>query len=219
VGPRPDTLKPIGYDEQLESAQRLLLHSAFTAVIGEFALQGAFMHRLSGPRGSGNSSGFRNLFMLSAERHIAGGMNVFASASSREPSDVLGAVLPTDGRFRLGARFVKRRALEQPSIAPERDAPIRVTVVRAGGDSTPNVVELILRAPGAREVLVEGDFTGWQPRMLSRAGDGRFGGTFAVQANLLRFRVRIDGGRWQVPPGVAVDVDEYGDEVGVAVVR
>lgn len=218
-GPRPDTLKPDRYDEQVESAQRLFVHSALNAVIGPVALHGTLVHRLSGPRASGEPSTVRTLLLLSAEHHVTGGMNLFASISSREPSHVLGAVLPTDARFRLGARFVKRRALEQLTPAPERDLPISVAVARAAGDSTRSVVELTLLARGAREVLVEGDFTDWQPRALTRAGEGRFGGTFIVQASLIRFRVRIDGGRWHVPPGLAVDIDEYGDEVGVALVR
>jgi hypothetical protein len=49
--------------------------------------------------------------------------------------------------------------------------------------------------------------------------DGRFGGLFAVESEVLRFRLRIDGGPWQVPPGLAVDVDDFGGLVGVALVR
>jgi hypothetical protein len=54
---------------------------------------------------------------------------------------------------------------------------------------------------------------------LTLGADGRFGGAFAVQSEVLRFRVRVDGGAWQVPPGLAVDVDDFGGLVGVALVR
>lgn len=217
IGPRPDTLQPIGYDEHLQSDQRLLVHSALNAVIGRLALQGTFVHRLGGPGASGEAA--RSLFTLSAEHHVAGGMNLFASMSSRQPTDVLGAVLPTDGRVRLGARFVGRRAVKLPQPDPAPAAPMSLTLERATADSARATVRVALRAPAAREVLVEGDFTDWQPAPLTMGTDGRFGGVFAVEGEVLRFRLRIDGGPWQVPPGLAVDVDEFGGLVGVALVR
>lgn len=219
AGPRPDTLKPIGYDEHLQSAQRLFFHSALNAVVGQLALQGTFVYRLSGPRASGEPSTVRSLFTLSAEHHVGAGMNVFASMSSREPSNVLGAVLPTDGRIRLGARFVARRPLKRPDTKPAQVAPVSMMLERSAADSGQDTVHLSLRVPTAREVWVEGDFTDWQPTPLTPGPDGRFGGAFAVHSEVLRFRMRIDGGAWQVPPGLAVDVDDYGGEVGVALVR
>jgi hypothetical protein len=217
IGPRPDTLRPIGYDEHLESAQRLFVHSALNAVIGQLALQGTFVHRLRGPGSSGEAT--RSLFTLSAEHHVAGGMNLFASMSSREPTDVLGAVLPTDGRVRLGARFVERRAVKPPQPDPAPAAPMSLTLERATAEGARATVRVALRVPSARQVLVEGDFTDWRPAALTLGADGRFGGIFAVKGEVVRLRVRIDDGPWQVPPGLAVDVDDFGGLVGVALVR
>jgi hypothetical protein len=219
TGPRPDTLQPIGYEEQLTSAPRLFVRSAFNAVVGELALQGTLVHRLSGPRASGEPSVSRSLFTLSAERHIASGMNVFASMSSREPSNVLGAVLPTDGRVRLGLRLVERRTLPRELKQPERETSLTLALARAPSDSGADSVHITLHAPAARQVFVEGDFTDWQPAQLSLRTDGLFGGVFPLNARVVRFRLRFDGGTWQVPPGLAVDVDDFGGLVGVALVR
>ena len=219
TGPRPDTLQPIGYEEQLTSAPRLFVRSAFNAVVGELALQGTLLHRLSGPRASGEPSVSRSLFTLSAERHIAAGMNVFASMSSREPSNVLGAVLPTDGRIRLGFRLVERRTPPRESRQPAREASLTLTLARAPTGSGADSVQVSLHAPEARQVLVEGDFTDWQPAQLALGTDGHFGGAFPLDGQVVRFRLRVDGGAWQVPPGLAVDVDDFGGLVGVALVR
>lgn len=219
TGPRPDTLQPIGYEEQLTSAPRLFVRSAFNAVVGELALQGSFVHRLSGPRASGEPLVSRSLFTLAAERHIAGGMNLFASMSSREPSNVLGAVLPTDGRVRLGVRLVERRTLPRESKQPDGEVSLTLTLARAPSDSGADSVRVSLHAPAARQVHVEGDFTDWQPAQLTPGSDGHFGAAFPLNGRVVRFRVRVDGGGWQVPPGLAVDVDEFGGLVGVALIR
>lgn len=216
AGPRPDTLAPIGYDEHLQSSPRFFVRSSLNAVIGGLALQGTVTRRLSSAAALGERATSSQLFTLSAEHSLGSGISLFASAASREPSTVLGVVQPGEGRFRLGARFVERRGLEPLA---ERDAERErwnLVLHRVAGTDS---VFISLRAPEAERVWVQGDFTDWAAKSLAAGPDGRFSASFPITHGLLRFRVRLDNGPWQAPPGLAVDVDEFGGEVGVALVR
>jgi hypothetical protein len=78
---------------------------------------------------------------------------------------------------------------------------------------------LHLLAPEARDVEVIGDFTDWTPVPLRRADGGRWEGAFRLTLGVHRVNVRVNGGPWRVPPGLAATPDDFDGEVGLLVVR
>lgn len=75
-----------------------------------------------------------------------------------------------------------------------------------------------VRVPGARTVEVSGDFTGWKPVALARAGRDRWEITLPLARGLHRLAIRVDGEAWRAPPGVSTVADEFQGTVGVIVV-
>jgi hypothetical protein len=78
---------------------------------------------------------------------------------------------------------------------------------------------LRIRSAAARSVEVMGDFTDWQPVALRRVGRGRWEIALPIAPGVHRFNVRVDGGRWGVPPSVAALADEFNGSVGIVVVE
>jgi 1,4-alpha-glucan branching enzyme len=86
------------------------------------------------------------------------------------------------------------------------------------------VVTLEVKAPGARTVDVSGDFTAWNPvKLVPAAGGGEGGGVWRISLPMTRgthqINIRVNGGRWIVPPGLTPMTDEFGGTVGLLVVE
>jgi 1,4-alpha-glucan branching enzyme len=85
-----------------------------------------------------------------------------------------------------------------------------------------HAAELVVIAPKGEHVEVEGDFTNWSPVDMSRA-DGPGGSQWHIALPpgraLVRLRVRVDGGTWIVPGGLARARDAFGDDVGALVIN
>ena len=62
------------------------------------------------------------------------------------------------------------------------------------------VVRFALRAPGAREVALTGDFTGWEPAPMEEGTDGWWRLQQVVEPGLHHFGFLVDG-TWALPPG------------------
>jgi hypothetical protein len=75
----------------------------------------------------------------------------------------------------------------------------------------------IHEAPGSR-VEVMGDFTDWRPILCPEIGPGVFALAVPRTHGVYRIDVRVDGGPWTVPPGLASVPDDFGGEVGLLVV-
>jgi hypothetical protein len=73
--------------------------------------------------------------------------------------------------------------------------------------------------PNARTVELSGDFTGWKPMALTRAGNDRWEATLPITPGIHRLAIRVDGDAWTPPPGVNAVPDEFQGTVGVIVVR
>lgn len=80
-------------------------------------------------------------------------------------------------------------------------------------------VELRVRAPQAVRVEVTGDLTRWVPVALVRGSDGVWWGRFPSTAAALELMIRLDGGRWLVPPGADEVTDEFGGRSGRVLIR
>jgi hypothetical protein len=82
-----------------------------------------------------------------------------------------------------------------------------------GGERT-----IVVKAPGARSVVVMGDFTDWQPLVLLRAGD-EWRVTLPIPAGAHRVNLSVNGGPWVVPPGLTPIPDEFVGSAGLLVVK
>jgi hypothetical protein len=54
---------------------------------------------------------------------------------------------------------------------------------------------------------------------LTAAGGDRWTTTLPLAPGIYEVNIRIDGGRWLVPPGLTTNSDEFGGAVGILVVR
>jgi hypothetical protein len=174
---------------------------------------------------------------LNASAALWIGSNVAITVSGgRYPSDPLQGYRPaTYGEIglRFGVRdFTGARAsTAAPDRAPTvtRTRPISV-LDRAEEETSRDVSRFELRtgngdertirvrAPSARRVEINGDFTRWQAVILSPAGSGWWTVTLPIAAGTYEMNIRVDGGAWLVPPGATALADEDGGIVGVLVV-
>ncbi len=134
-----------------------------------------------------------------------------------------GGYQPPDGSLRTpGGRFLKlglsaalpRGRRETASLLP---APRGRTVELrplAGGFQ-----ELLVTAPGAREVELMGEFTDWLPVALVPAGGGRWRLRVRLRPGAYGLNVRYDRGAWVVPAGLPVMKDDFGGETGMLLVQ
>ena len=83
----------------------------------------------------------------------------------------------------------------------------------------PGYVSLRARAPLARSVEIMGDFSSWSPLRLEPAGDGWWVIALSVPAGTHQMNIRVDGGKWLVPPGLLVLKDEFGGSTGLLVIQ
>lgn len=79
-------------------------------------------------------------------------------------------------------------------------------------------VTLRVNAPRAQLVEVSGDFTNWVPVPLGSAGGGWWVVTLPINPGKYQMNLRLDGGKWLVPPGLLSMLDEFGGTVGLLVV-
>lgn len=149
-------------------------------------------------------------------------------SAGRYPTDAVSGSIA--GRYvsaalRLGTIAVRRaRAPALPGVGNVRGSgsdgsattgePRLEIQVQQGDD-----VRLSLYAPGATSVEVTGDFTDWQPVLLTRnpARSDAWAGTFRIPHGVHRINVRRDGGAWMAPGGTTRRIDDYDGEVGVFV--
>lgn len=79
-------------------------------------------------------------------------------------------------------------------------------------------VRITIRSPFARTIEFASDCTGWKPLGMTQTHDG-WVVEIAAPRGLHRANIRVDGGRWVAPPGLASSDDDFAGEVGVFVVE
>ena len=139
-------------------------------------------------------------------------MNVMLGGG-RYPTDPTRGTIA--GRYAtFGLRFatpVPRRAdpyravLDRYLPVPSADPPVSMSIEVGAGRL------LHVRAEGARKVEVRGDFTDWEPVLVTAAGILLTPGPHLLE-------IRVDGGPWVVPAGATTVQDEFGGEAGLIVV-
>lgn len=71
---------------------------------------------------------------------------------------------------------------------------------------------------GASRVEVAGDFSDWDPVPLASLGDDNWMAKLHLAAGLHQIAMRVDGGAWVAPAGLATVTDEFGGVAGVLIV-
>jgi hypothetical protein len=79
-------------------------------------------------------------------------------------------------------------------------------------------VRILIRLPSAHSLVFASDCTDWTPLEMTRAADGWIVEIKAARG-LHRANVRVDGGVWVAPPGLASITDDFAGEVGIFVVE
>jgi hypothetical protein len=104
--------------------------------------------------------------------------------------------------------------LNEPSPVLQRAMRTR-PIIQVGGDGSARTVRV--RAPGARQVEIMGDFSDWEPVALVPDGDA-----FSVIVPMLpgtrRVVVRVDGGAWLPAANTPAVDDDFGGRVGLLLV-
>jgi hypothetical protein len=102
-----------------------------------------------------------------------------------------------------------------PLRKPPRVSPGAASLIAKPLDKGATVV--LVHAPGARQVELMSDLTGWEARSLDRR-NGRWELRLTTQPGSYHVRVRIDGGAWLVPANLPRMDDEMGGTVGLIVI-
>ena len=117
---------------------------------------------------------------------------------------------PERHNVNLGLGFNTAILSSRPSVAPA--AAFALTTAGIGR------VRIMIHVAAARSLEFASDCTGWKPVAMSRTSDG-WVIEFAAARGLHRGNIRIDGGRWIAPPGLATTDDDFAGEVGIFVVE
>jgi hypothetical protein len=78
---------------------------------------------------------------------------------------------------------------------------------------------LVVRVGGVERVEIMGDFTAWEPKLMTRIGRDRWEITLPIAPGIHQVNIRVDTGRWRPPPGTPTMRDGFSGEVGILVVQ
>lgn len=78
--------------------------------------------------------------------------------------------------------------------------------------------KVVLAIAARDSVALMGDFTDWLPVSLSKRDDGRWEGAFALAPGIHELNVRVDGGVWAVPAGLASRRNDLDETVAILIV-
>ncbi len=126
-----------------------------------------------------------------------------------EPRDLARGV-PAKGLFSLGFRMTPRTS-PRPVLMPAAATVPLFEVVTLSDQMR----WLQVRIAAASRVDLAGDFTQWRPMKLAPFGVGVWGLDLQIPPGSYRCSIRVDGGRWTAPPGLAGISDEFGGEAGI----
>lgn len=105
---------------------------------------------------------------------------------------------------------------------PKRRVPVATTAVVHSfdvRDAGASQQTLVVRVGGVERVEIMGDFTAWEPKLLTRIGRDRWEITLPITPGIHQVNLRVDNGKWRPPPGTPTMRDGYSGEVGILVVH
>jgi hypothetical protein len=177
--------------------------------------------------GTLGARGGNQLPSLPANHKVWGSVGATYWLSDRVGIVASGGTYPVDftqgfpgGRFlslavRLRSRFELTHIAVEP---PLPTAEVRsFSVARAADGGGRQRVRMF--APNAHSVDIMGDFTQWTPLSLASDARGWWSVTLPIENGTHEVNVRVDGGPWLAPPGLATHEDEFGGIVALLVVR
>jgi hypothetical protein len=178
-------------------------------------------------------------------RHDAGGASIGATAALRggdrtggwQAADAelwfssrlaivlaAGNALPDVVRGTPSTRYASAslRLAWQPHVAMrlgrDSNAGVRVVITRSAAEGGVARIDVLGPTSVMTRVELMADFTGWEPILLERAGDGWFAER-AVSPGPHRLALRVDGGAWIAPANVPkLHDDDLGGTVGLITV-
>jgi hypothetical protein len=135
-------------------------------------------------------------------------------------ASLVGAVGTDAPRIALGVPAVHFASLALrlgawPSSKPAAPAPT-LFVVRSAGDRR---FAITYQAPNASSVELSGDFDGWKPAAFVEIRPGTWEATIIAPPGTYHVNLRVDGGRWFAPPGLAQTEDDFNGAVGILVLH
>lgn len=202
------------------------LDTEFTAgLVGgqvEFTATGG-LRRWSRPAGAAGSSWGSLNAALWMTSHLA-----VVAAGGSYPTDYGQGFLP-GSYLTVGLRLASQRSTRQTSAPIDARTPGLVSGTRFGRVPHRGVAishfelhpepegrqTFIVDAPEAQQVDLIGDFTDWQVVRLSRTPKGTWWVTLPVGAGQHRMNLRVNGGLWNVPPGLPAIRDDFGGMVAI----
>jgi Carbohydrate-binding module 48 (Isoamylase N-terminal domain) len=129
------------------------------------------------------------------------------------------------GRFvSVSVRFAPGRSRQSSTVTPSQigslpdEVAAPVSGFAAVRDSLGGV-SLRVHAPRAKLVELSGDFTNWVPVPMSPTSGGWWAVTLPITPGKYQMNLRLDGGKWLVPPGLLSMSDEFGGTVGLLIVE
>jgi hypothetical protein len=180
----------------------------------------------------GTRTGTSNLSTIGGATNTWGSISLVGWLTPRAGVTLAGGTYPVDltqgypgGRFAtLGVRLrwhspgesSASTGQEEPAARAGDGGPIQQFRVEriTGGRRV-----LRVHAPSAQSVELSGDFTSWTPQRLTNAGSGWWSIEAQLAPGVHQLNVRVDGGRWLVPPGLNRLTDEFGGVVGLLIVE
>jgi hypothetical protein len=109
------------------------------------------------------------------------------------------------------APWAPRDRADAPPVAPR----LRTWTARSLGDGR-TVVRV--RCTNAGRVELAGDFTDWTPVALDAVYGGMWEAELPIAPGLHQVQIRLDGGAWQVPPGLPTAQGEFAGVAGVLLI-
>jgi hypothetical protein len=164
------------------------------------------------------------LTSLGGTARVWGNVSATRWVSPRAALVLSGGTYPIDptqgypgGRFiSLAVRIAHPRrtsSSSRPDSVEMEATAVQFQVEKRGGFVTFKVL-----SPLARNVELAADFTDWDPLQMAPAGDGWWVVTRELKPGKYQLNLRMNGGKWVVPPGLLAMLDEFGGSVGLLVV-
>ena len=162
---------------------------------------------------------------LGGKTRVWGNVSATRWLSSRAALILSGGTYPVDptqgfpgGRFiSLAVRLAHPR---RTVLSPLRDSvEMEATAISFNVEKQGDLVTFKVLAPLARNVELAADFTQWEPLQMAAAGDGWWVATHSLTPGKYQVNLRMNGGKWVVPPGLLAMLDEFGGSVGLLIVE
>jgi hypothetical protein len=149
---------------------------------------------------------------VQAARTIGTGTSLVLGAGWTHGEQLTGPHTTSRGQVNVGMSFSNPALFDQP--APRTPPPPIFSATRVAG----SVVRLAFRLAGAQVIELASDVTSWRPVAMQRVGD-LWQVELPIAPGVHHVNIRVDGGPWIAPPGLAAIDDDFAGTVGLFAVE